>query len=494
MPVFHARRRRSTSGPRPTCTAACVIALVVASEIVRAATTNVLFITVDDLRPQLGCYGCASAATPAIDGLAASGIRFDRAYCQFALCNPSRSSFLTGRRPETLRVFSLARFFRDGNPDIVTLPEQFRAHGFETRSYGKVFHVTNGNRDDPQSWSQPPWPPRKPKRAPDTGGRLIDETTDHAHEDPWAAPDVTDDELPDGRIAARAVAALNELRDRPFFLAVGFHKPHLPFVAPKRYWDRHDPATIALPADRRHPRGAPAFASNDSSELRRYRNIPATGAPVDEVLAKKLLHGYRACVSYTDAQVGRVLDELERLDLAGRTIVVLCSDHGYQLGEKGTWTKRTNWEIATRVPLLIRVPQRKRVPGAAAHTDAIVELVDIYPTLLELCDLPRPVGLEGRSLVALLDNPETEWDGVARSMIAKHEPDVGPGPVMGRALRTRRYRWVEWTGDALSEPVHELYDHDRDPLETENVAGTAEGRRVIASLRERYGAAPPAGP
>ncbi|MFM9025745.1 MAG: sulfatase [Planctomycetaceae bacterium] len=469
---------------------ACLVALAAIPWRADAAPPNVLFIAVDDLRPQLGCYGDRTASSPAIDGLAASGVRFDRAYCQFALCNPSRSSLLSGRRPETLGVFTLAKFLRDGNPDVVTLPEHFRAHGYETRSYGKIFHVTNGNHDDPQSWSEPPWPPRKPKPVAPTNGQLVDETADHSQEDPWAAPDVADEELADGTIAARAVAALGALRDRPFFLAVGFHKPHLPFVAPKRYWDRHDPATITLPKDDRLPEGAPAFASNDSSELRRYKDIPQRGPPVDAALARQLIHGYRACVSFTDAQVGRVLAELERLGLADRTIVVLWGDHGYQLGEKATWTKRTNWEVATRVPLVFRVPGR----GAAAHTDAIVELLDIYPTLVELCGLPPPPGLEGRSLVPLLDDPQAEWDGVARSMIAKQLPGPGRGAVTGRALRTPRHRWVEWTGEPLAEPVHELYDHETDPLETRNIANTAAGRQVIESLRERYAAAVAAGP
>jgi iduronate 2-sulfatase len=474
--------------------AGLAVALAAASGGALAAGPNVLFIAVDDLRPDLGCYGDGTASSPAIDRLAASGVRFDRAYCQFALCNPSRSSLLSGRRPETLGVFTLAKFLRDGNPDVVTLPEHFKAHGFETRSYGKIFHVTNGNHDDPQSWSEPPWPPRKPKPVAVAGGHLVDETADHSDEDPWAAPDVADEDLIDGKIAARAVAALNDLRDRPFFLAVGFHRPHLPFVAPKRYWDRHDPASIALPQDARLPDGAPAFATNDSSELRRYKDIPQSGPPVDAALAKKLIHGYRACVSFTDAQVGRVLAELERLGLADRTIVVLWGDHGYQLGEKATWTKRTNWEVATRVPLVFRIPGRGPTPAAAAHTDAVVELLDIFPTLVELCGLPQPPGLEGRSLVPLLDDPRTEWDGVARSMIAKQMPGRGRGAVQGRALRTPRYRWIEWTGEPLEEPVHELYDHETDPLETKSIAGTPEGRRLIEALRERHGAAVAADP
>lgn len=471
-------------GPRP-------LALVLAVMLCRvaAAASSVLFIAVDDLRPELGCYGSRTASSPAIDALAASAIRFDRAYCQFALCNPSRSSLLTGRRPETLGVFTLAKFFREGNDGVVTLPEHFRLHGYETRSYGKIFHVTNGNHDDPPSWSVPPWPERKPKPVTPTGGRIVDETSDHSHEDPWGAPDCDDDALVDGKIASQAVAALGQLRDRPFFLAVGFHKPHLPFVAPKRYWDRHDPAALPLPADATPPQAAPAFASNDSSELRRYKNIPASGPPVTDAEARRLVHGYHACVSYVDAQVGRVLAELDRLGLADDTVVVLWGDHGYHLGEKGTWTKRTNWEKATRVPLLVRAPGLVPTGSAPAGTDAIVELLDIYPTLVDLCSLPRPAGLEGRSLVPLLRNPDAPWDGVARSMIAKHVTEPGDGQITGHALRTPRYRWIEWTGDPLPEPVHELYDHDVDPAETRNIAATPAGRQVIEALRVRQSAA-----
>ncbi|MFM9010187.1 MAG: sulfatase [Planctomycetota bacterium] len=454
-----------------------------------AAGPNVLFIAVDDLRPELGCYGSRTASSPHIDALAASGVRFDRGYCQFALCNPSRSSLLSGRRPETLGVVTLARFFRDGNPGIVTLPEHFRLHGYESRSYGKIFHVTNGNHDDPPSWSAPPWPERKPRPAAATGGRIVDETADHSHEDPWGAPDCGDDDLIDGKIAARAVAALGELRDRPFFLAVGFHKPHLPFVAPKRYWDRHDSASFAPPADDRLPESAPAFASNDSSELRRYQGIPASGPPVTAAESRRLIHGYHACVTYVDAQVGRVLAELDRLGLADRTVVVLWGDHGYHLGEKATWTKRTNWETATRVPLIVRAPGLESVGAQPAHTGAIVELLDIYPTLVDLCGLPRPEGLEGRSLRPLLENPKAHWDGVARSMIAKTVAEPGDEPITGRAVRTPRWRWIEWTGPPLAEPVHELYAHQADPAETRTLAGTPEGKQAIAELRSRHPAA-----
>jgi iduronate 2-sulfatase len=455
-----------------------------------ARPLNVVFIVVDDLRPMLGCYGDTRVKSPRIDELATAGMRFDRAYCQYALCNPSRSSLLAGRRPESLEIFTLAKFVRDGHPDVVTLPEHFKAHGYETRSYGKIFHVTNGNHDDPQSWSRPPWPVRKPA-AGSTEGRSDEATparsvtADHSDDDAAESPDVADDDLLDGRIAAEAVAALGELADRPFFLAVGFHKPHLPFIAPKRYWDLYDRGEFSLPANDTPPRDAPDFASNDSSELRRYKNVPPDGPPVSPEEAARLIHGYHACVSCTDAQVGRVLDELERLGLADDTVVVLFGDHGYHLAEQGTWTKRTAWELATRVPLVIRLPSR--LGGATGGTNGLVELLDLYPTLVELCGLPSPPGLEGRSLTPLLRDPTAAWPHVARSIITRKVPALGKGTITGRGIRTPRYRWVEWTGGPLAEPVQELYDHETDPQETANIAATPAGQQVIAELRSAHG-------
>jgi iduronate 2-sulfatase len=445
---------------------------------------NVLFVAIDDLRPMLGCYGDDSVQSPRIDAFATTATRFDRAYCQFALCNPSRSSLLAGRRPETLGVFTLAKFLRDGNPDVITLPEHFRTHGYETRSYGKIFHVTNGNHDDERSWSVPPWPARKRVKPVAGGGEgPVDETSDHSDDEPAVVFAGADDELADGKIATKAIEALGELQDRPFFLAVGFHKPHLPFVAPQPYWDRYDPVKLSLPSTTRLPDGAPAFASNDSAELRRYKGIPKQGPPVTDAEARRLIHGYHACVSYVDAQVGRVLDELDRLGLADSTVVVLWADHGYQLGDHGTWTKRTAWEMATRVPLVIRCPGR----GTSGTTvPAIVELLDIYPTLVDVCDLPVPPKLEGRSLAPLLDEPGSDWPNVARSLIAKQAPELG-GAIQGRAVRTPRYRWIEWTGTPLAHPVHELYDHDVDPAESRNIADTPAGRELIDDLRMRHG-------
>ena len=452
---------------------------------------NILFIAVDDLRPELGCYGSPMVKSPNIDRLAASGLQFNRAYCQFALCNPSRASLLSGRRPETIQVFTLARFVRDGNPDVVTLPQFFKERGYESRSYGKIFHAGNGNHDDPISWTVPPWrnanddepsdtaPQAAPKKSKKKKASPAEPAPDpHANEKPYSAPDAGDEALVDGQIATKAIQALSELRDKPFFLGVGFIRPHLPFVAPKKYWDIYDPSRLRLASNPFLPKGAPAFASNDSSELRRYLDVPKEG-PISDSEALKLIQGYFACVSYVDAQVGRVLAELDRLGLRENTIVILWGDHGYQLGEHGTWTKRTNWEIATRVPMILSVPGMK--PGS--KTDALVEFVDIYPTLVELCGFPMPAGLEGTSMVPLLKDPDRHWKTAAFSFYTNATTEMGR--TNGRAMRTERYRLVEWSGTTATNLVYELYDHETDPDENVNLAVLPEHRTLVERLKKQ---------
>ena len=458
---------------------------------------NVLFIAVDDLRPELGCYGATHIRSPNIDALAARGMRFDRAYCQLALCNPSRASLLAGRRPETLNVFDLKTFVRDGNPDVVTLPQLFKQNGYRALRFGKIFHTTNGNHDDPESWTGKQWrPTRAPADtvdAPDKAEPKAKQAAQaprgadpHENELPYGAPDVADDTLSDGQIAGAAIDALRAQKGEPFFIAVGFHKPHLPFVAPKRYWDLYDPSQIRLPPNGELPAGAPLFASNDASELRRYKGIPDRG-PIAADAARQLIHGYYASVSYVDAQVGKVLAELDRLQLRDDTAVVLWGDHGYHLGEQGTWNKRTNWEIATRVPLILATPGEAT---AGKSTTALVELIDIYPTLAQLCGLPLPPKLEGVSLVPLLDNPDRPWKAAAFSVYQKNVPALG-GIALGRAMRTERYRFIEWSGGAGgaggdgAKRVHELYDHQNDPHERTNLADLPEHQPRVAELSKQ---------
>lgn len=457
---------------------------------------NVLFVAVDDLRPELGCYGHRVVRSPHLDRLASQGLRFDRAYCQEALCNPSRASLLTGLRPATLGIYDLATHVRDRRPEVVTLPQLFKRNGYRSVSMGKIFHVTNGNRDDLESWSEAPWRGPKSEAQPDEAqpgeapvapgapeprrarpARPV--AADHSNTLPFSAPDCADEALLDGKIAAQAVARLGQLKDRPFFLAVGFHKPHLPMVAPKKYWDLYPTNALRLAANPFLPKDAPAFASNDASELRRYKGIPAEGPIADEV-ALGVIHAYYACVSYIDAQVGRLLAELDRLGLSEKTIVVVWGDHGYHLGEHGTWTKRTNWEVATRVPLLVRVPGQK-APGSA--TQALVEFVDLYPTLAELCGLTPPGDLEGTSFVPLLADPGRPWKTAAFSVYPKTIPGVGKG--FGQAMRTERYRLIEWAAEGQSARHYELYDHRTDPEENVNLAGHPEQREVLGGLVAR---------
>ena len=452
-----------------------------------APAYNVLFLAVDDLRPELGCYGRPVVNSPNIDRLAAQGLRFNRAYCQEALCNPSRASLLTGLRPETLRVFDLATHFRDLNPDVVTLPQVFKQNGYTSRSIGKIFHTTNGNHDDNESWSEPPWrgpgadadeadgaAPAKPKNKKLPGKKAV--TADHSNTLPYGAPDCDDDELLDGKIATKAVATLRQLKDTPFFLGVGFHKPHLPFVSPKKYWELYQESALKPAPNPFLPKDAPVFASNDAAELRRYKDVPAVG-PISDAAALNLIHAYYASVSYVDAQVGRVLAELDRLGLREKTIVVLWGDHGYQLGEHGTWTKRTNWEIATRAPLIISVPGQKAV---GTSTEALVEFVDIYPTLTELCKIAPPKNLAGTSFVPLLENPKRTWKTAAFSIYPKNIPGAGKG--FGRAMRTDRYRMVEWSADGSDKRFYELYDHTTDSQENVNIANLPENQQLLLGL------------
>lgn len=464
------------------------------------AKPNVLFIAVDDLRPELGCYGNAKIKSPNIDALASRGLRFDHAYCQLALCNPSRSSLLSGRRPESLGVFDLKTFLRDKNLDVVTLPELFKNNGYRSLSFGKIFHTTNGNHEDPKSWSEKAWKPghspaakgTAPVNAPggDAAPKEDDEGAFHRDELPAEARDCGDDDLADGKIARAAIKALAAERDKPFFLAVGFNKPHMPFLAPKRYWDLYDPKDIPLAMNPSLPDGAPAFASNDASELRRYNGVPVSG-PIPDDMARHLVHAYYACVSYTDAQVGRVLAQLDKLGLRENTIVILWGDHGYQLGEHGTWNKRTNWEICTRVPMILSTP--KQPPASVGKsTAALVEFIDVYPTLVELCGLPAPAKLEGKSFVPLLADPAAPWKAAAFSVYQKNVPELG-GTALGRAMRTQRYRLIEWSGKTEGKRVYELYDHESDPQENTNVANRPEMKPVLDKLVAQMHAANPAG-
>lgn len=444
---------------------------------------NILFIAVDDLRTELGCYGVDQVHSPNIDQLAASGTLFERAYCQQAVCSPSRTSLMTGCRPDTTRVYDLQTHFRDNLPDVVTLPQHFKKHGYYTLGLGKIYH---GGLDDEASWSEPAPRFRRPmyalrknrqmvsrKRSAVKGKRFgspsaaYNATTGPAFE----SADVADNEYSDGAIADGAIQILRELKDKPFFLAVGFLKPHLPFVAPKRYWDQYQADAIPKALNPFPPKDSPQMALSNWGELRAYHGIPQEG-PLPDEQARELKHGYYACVSYVDAQIGRLLAELDRLQLRGRTVIILWGDHGWKLGEHAAWCKHTNFENDTRVPLICAAPGQK----AKGSTKALVEFVDIYPSLCELAGLPLPKHVQGTSFAPLLQDSNRAWKSAAFSQYPR-----GPR-AMGYSMRTDRYRFTRWIRRNGVELARELYDHQTDPQENVNIAERRENNDLVEAL------------
>ena len=447
-----------------------------------AGRVNVLLVCVDDLKPAIGCYGDALAKTPNIDRLAARGVRFERAYCNQAVCSPSRNSLLTGFRPQSLGIYDLATNFRRAVPTVRTLPQLFRDGGFHASALGKIFHVGHGNHDDEASWDEPLFrgktvqyqlpENRGPSREKARFEGLSPEKLPRGSATESARVD--DEAYDDGRIAAEAVRRIRAAAatpGKPFFLAVGFLRPHLPFVAPKRYWDLHDPDALPRPETTRAPIGAPPYASSDWGELRQYKDAPDKG-PVDEALARRLVHGYYAAASFMDAQVGKLLDALDDTGLADDTIVVLWGDHGWHLGDHGLWCKHTNYEQATRIPLIVSAPGMRR----GETTAALVESVDVLPTLLDLTGLPSVAGRDGQSFARSLADPSAP----ARDHCIQVYPR---GKRLGRAIRTADLRLCEWRefGAAPDQAEIELYDMTHDPGETRNVA--TERQEDVARLR-----------
>jgi iduronate 2-sulfatase len=458
---------------------------------------NVLFIAVDDLKPNLGCYGNTRAKSPNIDRLAARGLVFSSNYCQQAVCSPSRTSLLTGRRPDTTGIYNLQDHFRGNIPDVVTLPEHFKRNGYVTTGMGKIFH---GGLDDARSWTIPWWAPGIPsawgspenaERSARTEARLKQQgwrvegppprdDEDRVRRGPsWKAEDKGDDELPDGQTAATAIRALGQLKGKPFFLGVGFIRPHLPFVAPKRYYDLYKDTKFPIADNQFAPKGAPPMAMHDSGELRSYLDMPKQG-PIPEAKQRELLLGYHAALSYMDAQVGRVLDELDRLDLRRNTIVILWGDHGWHLGDHGLWNKHTNFEQATHAPMILSMPGQKT---AGRKTAALTEFVDIYPTLSELCGLPAPEGVEGTSFAPLVAEPGRSWKKGAFSQYPRNIPGAGGG--MGYSVRTERYRYTEWVVKGTKDVRgSELYDYQTDPQENVNLAVLPEHAALVKRMAD----------
>lgn len=443
---------------------------------------NVLFIAVDDLRTALRCYGDATALSPSIDRLAARGTLFTRAYAQQAVCNPSRQSLLSGRRPDSIRVWDLNRIFRNTAPDVVPLPEHFKIHGYFAQAFGKIYHGTKG-MSDPQSWSVPEQFAHESKRD----DYLLEENRKPTKGGKAAALEFVgtkDEEYGDGQVAAAAVEALRgyaKTPERPFFLAVGFRKPHLPFTAPKKYWDLYDKVNIPPIEVGEAPAGAPELALHASVELRGYQGIPKQGV-LDVALAARLRRGYYAAMSFTDAQIGKLLDALEAGGFAANTVVVLWGDHGFHLGEHGLWAKTTNYEADVRSPLIVAAPGKR--PGV--RTAALVEFVDLYPTLVELCGLPARAKLDGKSFAANLGDPAAPGKAGALSQFPRpwasgknFRPEY-----MGYTVRTATHRYVEWRRMYGDEVVaRELYAYEGDELfERENLAGRPASQELMARL------------
>lgn len=444
---------------------------------------NVLLICVDDLKPNLGCYGDKNAKSPNIDGLAARGVRFDAAYCNQAVCSPSRNALLVGLRSQTLGIYDLGTNFRKSVPNAVTLPQYFKQHGYRTEAMGKIFHVGHGNNEDATSWSVPHFQAKsigyalKENTATETREGALFDNKNPANLPKGAAyesADVDDSTYGDGKIADEAIKRLQAAKDRPdqpFFIAVGFVKPHLPFCAPKKYWDMYDPKQLPLAEVTKPPLKAPEYAPQFGGELRNYKDMPAKGEiPAD--VQRTLIHGYYAATSYMDAQLGRVLKSLDETGLAKNTIIVFWGDHGWHLGDHGMWCKHTNYEQAARIPLLVIAPGQAK--GAASQS--LVESVDIYPTLCELAGLPVPKDLDGRSVASAVKDPQA----ATKEAIVHVYPR---GNRLGRAVRTKRYRLVEWKtiGAAPDTAEFELYDYEKDPLETANIA--ADQPQIVAELR-----------
>ena len=430
---------------------------------------NVLFIAADDLRMNLGCYGDAVAVTPHLDRLAAQGMVFERAYCQFPSCNASRASIMTGMHPDSISVWRLNDHFRETAPDVITLPQHFKANGYHTESIGKVLHNYNKIRDNELSWSVP--------------ARMDQENhfTDYAFEENSRKgntkglvaemANVPDEAYDDGRITEDAVETIQRLaeQDQPFFLAVGFLKPHSPYNAPTAYWnlyDREDMKPLG-PVDR--PENQPDYNWFYYRELRNFPEIPNEG-PISDEQAQRLRHGYYAATSYVDSNVGQLLKALEESGQAENTIVVFWSDHGYHLGENDHWTKVMARELDAQVPLLLYVPGK--APG---RTSAIVEYTDLYPTLVELCKLPTVDELDGISFAPVLDSPERDAREAALTQVSRPWPTNRLIEQMAYSIRTKDFRYTRWVDFESREVLaEELYDHRIDTFERNNLAPLSE--------------------
>jgi iduronate 2-sulfatase len=440
--------------------------VLVAVPVLAAEPLNILFIAVDDMNNDLGCYGNRLVKSPNIDRLARRGVRFDRAYCQFPLCSPSRSSLMTGLRPDAIRVFDLRYHFRSGFPDVVTLSQFFMKQGYYAARVGKIYHYGNPGQigtsglDDPASWKEVFNPAGRDKTVIETN--IINHTPKRALGSAMcllADREGKDEEHTDGMVATKAIQLLEKHEKEPFFLAVGFYKPHTPYVAPQKYFDLYPLKKMNLPRPERNGIPEPALAST--------RPWPWFGVTEDQ--ARECKQAYYATISFVDAQIGRVLDALDRLKLADKTVVVFWSDHGYHLGEHGLWMKQSCFEESARVPLIIAAPGKQR----GRTCSRIVELLDLYPTLVDLAGFSVPQNLHGASLVPLLKNPNAHCDRPAFTQVQRTN-------VPGHSLRTERWRYTQWD---FGDKGVELYDHKSDPRETKNLANDPRYANVLREMK-----------
>ena len=467
-----------------------VVAILICAPLVRTANTsstpapkpkyNVLFIISDDLRPELGCYGNSIIKTPNIDGLAVRGTRFDHAYAQFPLCNPSRTSILNGRYPTQTGVMDNNAYFRAKHPDYVTLPQYFQKNGYATLRTGKIFH---GGIDDQVSWTEggEPVDPNIVNRPPSAvatgqGTREADDPVNAAQPNRLARTSASDrmvvlegegETFGDHKIADRAIEFLDKYKDKPFFLAVGFNKPHSPPTAPKKFFDLYDVDKIPLPVDfNTHPIAPAGFP--DISIPHRNADL-FIGRESSATEAREMIRAYYASTSFMDAQVGRVLAELDRLKLRDNTIIVFWGDHGYHLGEKGKWSKAYSlWDVGLRVPLIIDVPG-----GKPQVSERIVQLLDLYRTLADLCGLASPEGIEGRSIAPLLRNPKLVWEHPSFAVVQFQGK-------FGESVRTERWHYVEWDDGKAGSM---LLDSVNDARELKNLAADATRARTVQQMK-----------
>ena len=463
---------------------------------------NVLLILVDDLKPNLGTYGDINAISPNIDSLANMGMRFDLAYCNQSVCAPSRYNLMLGARSSSTGLYNFGTGFREVYPDAITLPQHFKKSGYHTESMGKVFHIGHGNTNDEISWSIPHHKEKVIEYiVPESTGRQFTREeaffqnarmyiTDFPPNKAlprgaaWESPDVLDEAYADGRVATHAINRLRKLSqngEQPFFMALGFARPHLPFSVPKKYWKMYDPNKLPMPEFEEDPEGAPYFSVKRRGEINQFFPIPKDSEPFSEELKRNLIHGYYASISYMDAQLGRVIRELKRLKMLENTIIVLWGDHGWHLGDHRSWTKHDNFEQANRIPLLFVAPG---ITNPGSSTLQLAETVDIYPTLSELAGLPKPVApqpIDGKSLVPVLKDSEERVRNHAYHSYPK-------GGYIGCAIRTNRYRMVEWKRikNPNADRIYELYDYEEDPLETKNLADFKKKvlQELIAILRK----------